>query len=167
MANFTVLSTFTLIIFCVYGLRPALLWMVRNTSFFSEKYDMDNQICFIMAGVLLFGFISDAYGSHSILGAFMLGAILPKGELKTAITEKVEDFVSKILLPLFFLILGIRTHVVVVFRSTSLQIVMSIVALAFLAKFLVTFVAAIINKMPVTDSLAFGLVMNTKGLLAI
>ncbi|PQQ05024.1 hypothetical protein Pyn_13948 [Prunus yedoensis var. nudiflora] len=97
----------------------------------------------------------------------MLGAILPKGELKTAITEKVEDFVSKILLPLFFLILGMRTHIVVVFRSTSLLIVMSIVALAFLAKFVVTFVAAIINKMPVRDSLAFGLVMNTKGLLAI
>ncbi|ONI14520.1 hypothetical protein PRUPE_4G284900 [Prunus persica] len=44
---------------------------------------------------------------------------------------------------------------------------MSIVALAFLAKFVATFVAAIINKMSVRDSLAFGLVMNTKGLLAI
>ncbi|BFG30383.1 hypothetical protein CerSpe_166570 [Prunus speciosa] len=90
---YTVLSTLTLIILCVYGLRPVLSWMVRNTSFFDEKYDMDSQICFIMGGVLLFGFISDAFGSHSILGAFMLGAILPKGELKTAITEKVKDFV--------------------------------------------------------------------------
>ncbi|BFG30381.1 hypothetical protein CerSpe_166550 [Prunus speciosa] len=163
---YTVLSTFTLIIFCVYGIRPLLSWMVCNTSFFNEKYDMDNQICFIMAGVLLFGFISDAFGSQSILGAFMLGAILPKGELKTVITEKVEDFVSKVLLPLFFLILGMRTHVDIVFRSASILIVMSIVALAFLAKFVVTFVAAIVNKMPVRDSLAFGLVMNAKGLLA-
>ncbi|BBH02550.1 cation/hydrogen exchanger 15 [Prunus dulcis] len=163
---YTVLSTFTLIIFCVYGLRPVLPWMVCNTRFFNEKYDMDNQICFIMAGVLLFGFISDAFGSHSILGAFMFGAILPKGELKTVITEKVEDFVSKVLLPLFFLILGMRTHVDVVFHSASLLIVMSIVVLAFLAKFVVSSVAAIVNKMPVRDSLAFGLVMNAKGLFA-
>ncbi|BBH02551.1 cation/H+ exchanger 23 [Prunus dulcis] len=135
---YTVLSTFTLIIFCVYGLRPALLWMVRNTSFFEEKYDMDSQICFIMAGVLLFGFISDAFGSHSILGPSCWEPFCPRES-------------SKLQSP----------------KSTSLLIVMSIVALAFLAKFVVTFVAAIINKMSVRDSLAFGLVMNTKGLLAI
>ena len=32
-------------------------------------------------------------GAHSIVGAFMFGVIMPKGELKDILIEKMEDFV--------------------------------------------------------------------------
>ncbi|KAM0974111.1 hypothetical protein FF1_017360 [Malus domestica] len=170
---YTVLSTSALIIFLVFVVRPTLSWMFSNTNDASNDngtsfYDMDPQICFILAGVLFFGYLSDACGAHSILGAFTMGAIVPKGELKNAIIQKVDDFVSNVMMSLFFLVLGMRTHVqAVILDKKDILFVLPVIVLASLAKLVVTFVAAIINKMPMRDSFALGLVMNTKGVVSL
>jgi len=53
--------------------------------------------------MILFGsaFFTDIIGVHAIFGAFIAGLIVPRaGGLAIAMTEKLEDMVSVIFLPL-------------------------------------------------------------------
>lgn len=51
--------------------------------------------------VLVSAFVTDIIGIHPIFGGFLAGAIVPhEGDLATKITEKIEDVVNIIFLPL-------------------------------------------------------------------
>jgi Kef-type K+ transport system membrane component KefB len=61
--------------------------------------------------LVLFGssFVTDVIGVHAIFGAFLAGIIVPReGGLAIALTEKLEDMVTIIFLPLVSLILRLR-----------------------------------------------------------
>lgn len=127
-------------------------------------------------GVLVCALITDMLGTLSYVGPFVLGAIMPRGELRKLVVEKIQPFVTGILMPLFFLIIGLRTNMWFVFSShgsyTTFQLkfakrYMLVLLLAFLPKIAGSFVAAIIHKMRPQDALALGVVMNTRGLLAL
>ena len=98
----------------------------------------------------------------------MLGLIMPKGELKEKLKEKIEDFVSGLMMPLFFVIIGLRTNFREVFPFFSAGTMATVWGLVFVVKIGTTFVAAVfMNKMKVKDALSLGVLMNTKGLLTL
>lgn len=163
----TIAASIGFVLICLFALRPALAWLISRTSK-DEKYN-EYHIGFILASVPLFGYLTDSCGCESMLGAFMLGVIMPKGELKNTLMEKVEDFVSGLMMPLFFLIIGLRTNKLR-FGPLNMSIgsYIIVVVLSFSAKVVSTFVAAVfMNGMAMRDGLALGLLMNTKGLLAL
>lgn len=164
---FTVVTTTIYIGFCFFVVRPSIKWALQRTSK-DEDYSRKH-IIFIMAGVLLSAYITDSCGSHSFFGAFLFGVILPKGELKSAIMESVEDFITEILTPLFFFCIGLRTDWHWMYeRGVGVGSILLVIVLAFVAKILSTFVVAFfVNKMSARDSVALGLLMNTKGLLSL
>ena len=164
---FTVTTTTVFVVFAFFALRPAVKYLLRRTA--KDENYTQRHIVFILTGVILCAYITDACGSHSIFGAFMFGVILPKGELKRTIMDMVEDFVSELLIPLFFYCVGLKTDRNWIFqRGVGLGIISLVITLAFSAKVVSTFlVAYFVNKMPARDGLALGLLLNTKGLLAL
>lgn len=158
-------STTVFILICVFAVRPALKWIISHRA--KEEDYNEFHVCLALTGAILFGFISDACGAHSIAGAFMLGVVMPKGELKETIMEKVEEFVSGVVMPLFFLVIGLRVNVAQMAYNTSWPNVCLVIALAFVPKIVSTFFVSLLYKMPALDSLALGLLMNTKGMLSI
>ncbi|KAM6576101.1 hypothetical protein CsatB_027938 [Cannabis sativa] len=164
---FTVTTTSIFIIFSLFALRPAIKYLI--SKYVKDENYTQHHVMYIMAGVVLSAYITDSCGSHSIFGAFMFGVILPKGELKRAVMEIMEDFVSELLIPLFFYCIGLRTDVHWIFRrGVGLGMVSLVIFLAFSAKVISTFIVAyFLNKMKARDSLALGLLLNTKGLLAL
>ncbi|POO01266.1 Alpha/Beta hydrolase [Trema orientale] len=164
---FTVTTTSAFVIFAFFMLRPSVKYLLRR--FAKEENYSQRHVIFILTGVVVCGYITDACGSHSIFGAFMFGVILPKGELKRAVLEMIEDFVSELLIPLFFYCIGMRTDAHWIFRrGVDIGILLVVIAVAFSAKVVSTFlVAYFLNKMPPKDGLALGLLLNTKGLLAL
>ncbi|KAF4363175.1 hypothetical protein F8388_020745 [Cannabis sativa] len=168
MHVYTVILGSAFVIFCLLALRPAITWYIEQHAISNYHYE-DFHICFVLTGVVACGYITDACGCHSILGGFMLGLIIPKGELKRVLMEKVEDFISGVLLPLFFLITGLRTNRQDIFNGQfPIVTIVSVIVLAFVVKIISTFVAAVFfNKMSPRDGLTLGLLMNTKGLLAL
>ncbi|XP_061998821.1 cation/H(+) antiporter 15-like [Rosa rugosa] len=171
---YTVLLTLGFIAFSIFLLRPALAWVMRHTT--KEDGYSDVQICFILFGIVLSGLITDACGGHSIVGPFMLGAIMPRGiHFKQMFADRVGKFVESLMMPLFYLVIGARFHSFWLLgdlnnnlqaESTVPQIV-GVIILAFTAKSVGTFIAALLNKMTPRDSLVLGILMNTKGLLAL
>jgi Kef-type K+ transport system membrane component KefB len=157
-------STIAFMLFLAFAVRPALKWVIQRVS--KEDNYNDFHVCCVLTGVILCGFISDACGAHSVAGAFMLGVIMPKGELKDTLVERVEDFVSGFMMPLFFVILGIRTHINKIAFGTTVGHAFLIIGLACTPKILSTCLVSLFFKMSALDSLALGLLMTTKGLLS-
>ncbi|XP_022153450.1 cation/H(+) antiporter 15-like [Momordica charantia] len=162
---YAVSSTFVFVCTCLFLLRPALKWLIRVSS--KDGNYNEFHICFVMTGVVACGLITDACGSHSIVGAFMWGVIMPKGELKDMIMGKVEDLVKSILMPTFFLVTGLRVDWSSISKDSDWGLVVLIIFLAASAKIVSTFLVAIFCNMPPREGLTLGSLMNTKGLLAL
>ncbi|GAU19592.1 hypothetical protein TSUD_304050, partial [Trifolium subterraneum] len=157
------LSGAAFVAFCVYAVRPAASWIVKRTpegESFSEFY-----ISLILAGVMVSGFITDAIGTHSVFGAFVFGLAIPNGPLGVTLVEKLEDFVSGLLLPLFFAISGLKTNLGLVQGSHTWTIIIVVIFLACIGKIVGTLAVAIFYQMPICEGATLGLLMNTKGLV--
>jgi len=73
---------------------------------------MEACICLTLTGALVTGFATDLIGIHSIFGAFMFGLTIPKeGKFAGRLFERIEDFVSELMLPLYLTSSGLKTDV--------------------------------------------------------
>ncbi|KAJ7955813.1 cation/H(+) antiporter 15-like [Quillaja saponaria] len=163
--TYAMASGFVFIIFCFFVIRPVLKWLLENTAN-DENYNESHVQC-ILFGVIMCGFCTDALGAHAMTGAYILGVILPKGELKDLLLEKVEDFVSEIMLPLFFLVVGLRFNVVFLAAKIDGRVIVLIILLSMTAKILSTLFISWLHQMPFVDGLSLGVLMNTKGILTL
>ncbi|KAI3892930.1 hypothetical protein MKX03_006900 [Papaver bracteatum] len=160
---FVVLSSVAFVGFCIFVIRPVIGWVIRRTPE-GENFN-DFYICLILTGVMICGFITDSIGTHSIFGAFVFGLVIPNGQLGTVLIEKLEDFVSGLLLPLFFAISGLRTDVTKLESPAVWGMLLLVIILCSLAKIFGTFLIALFYQMPFREGIALGLLMNTKGLI--
>ncbi|KAL8539815.1 hypothetical protein ACS0TY_001426 [Phlomoides rotata] len=158
-----ILSSAVFVVFCVYVIRPIIAWMIRRSpegEAISEFY-----ICLILTGVMISGFITDAIGTHSVFGAFVFGLVIPNGPLGVTLIERLEDFVSGLLLPLFFAISGLKTDVSSITGVGTWALLAVVIILACAGKVAGTLLVTLYYKMPFQEGLTLGLLMNAKGLV--
>ncbi|KAL3497466.1 hypothetical protein ACH5RR_040198 [Cinchona calisaya] len=158
-----ILSSCAFVIFCIFVVRPLISWMIRRTP--EGESISDFYICLILTGVMISGFITDALGTHSVFGAFVFGLVIPNGPLGLTLIERLEDFVSGLLLPLFFAISGLKTEVRTIQGAGTWGILFLVIILACAGKIAGTLLIALYYKMPFYEGLTLGLLMNTKGLV--
>ncbi|KAE8663622.1 Cation/H(+) antiporter 15 [Hibiscus syriacus] len=157
------LSSAAFVVICILFVRPAISWMIRRTpegESFSDLY-----ICFILTGVMISAFITDAIGTHSVFGAFVFGLIIPNGPLGVTLIEKLEDFVSGLLLPLFFAISGLKTDVTSIREGQTWGIMFVVIILSCAGKIGGTMLVTTFYNIPHSEGFILGLLMNTKGLI--
>ena len=125
-----------------------------------------NLVAFIFALVLGSAAITDLIGIHSIFGAFMFGAIMPKeGGFVRALTEKIEDFAVVFLLPVYFAYTGLRTQVGLLDSGDLWLFCLLIIGVATVGKFGGSAVAARTTGLDWREASALGVLMNTRGLM--
>ncbi len=136
----------------------------------SRAYDEAGQvpagwIAAIFVGVLLSSYASMKSGVAPIFGAFVMGLIMPRrADLSHDVTRRLEDFVSTVLLPLFFVVTGLRTQVGLLDRPILWLITGGLVVVASVGKWLGAMLAARLGGYPLRDSAVIGALMNTRGL---
>ncbi|KAM1052487.1 hypothetical protein ACFX13_000076 [Malus domestica] len=160
---YVVLSSGAFVLVCIFIVRPAICWLIRRTpegETFSEFY-----ICLILTGVMISGFVTDAIGTHSVFGAFVFGLVIPNGPLGATLIEKLEDFVSGLLLPLFFAISGLRTNITSITGPGTWGILLLVIFLACIGKIAGTVIVCLFYQMPFDEGFTLGLLMNCKGLV--
>jgi K+:H+ antiporter len=119
----------------------------------------------IFAGVLLSAYVAQQIGIAAIFGAFMMGLIMPRhAGLTDDVNRRLEDFVVTVLLPLFFVVTGLRTNVGSLNRVDLWVVALLLLAVAIAGKFLGAMLAARYSGMSLRDSAAVGTLMNTRGL---
>jgi Kef-type K+ transport system membrane component KefB len=157
------LSGVLFVLFCFYVVRPGMWWLIRRTPEGEGVSDM--QISLILTGVMLAGVCTDAIGIHSVFGAFVYGLVIPTGPLGVLLIEKIEDFVTGLLLPLFFAISGLRTNVQKIDDPITVGLLVLVFVMASFAKIMGTIIIAALYTMPFREGIALGFLMNTRGLV--
>ncbi|KAH7561082.1 hypothetical protein ACOSP7_016356 [Xanthoceras sorbifolium] len=162
----TAIPTLIFLMICWYVLRPGIAWMIRQTENKGGKFN-ETHIYYVTCGVAACGLVTDACGSHSMIGGFMLGLIIPKGELAIKIMESSEEFVNGIMLPSFIMLNGIRTNLRDLPHIANLVVVSLITIAATSLKILTSVIICFFFGMSPSDGLALGTLMNTKGVFAL
>jgi len=110
----SVLTTlFGLVAFAAVLLLLARPLLQRMADAFARRGVLSNDL---MALVLLLALgsavASELVGVHALFGAFVLGVLVPRRSgFARALVEKMQDLVVVLLLPIFFALTGLRTHV--------------------------------------------------------
>lgn len=149
---------------CVLILPPIFKWMSQRCHEGEPVNEV--YVCATLATVLAAGFVTDTIGIHALFGAFVVGVNVPKeGRFAGALVEKVEDLVSGLFLPLYFVSSGLKTNVATIRGLKSWGLLVLVIFNACFGKIVGTIVVSLLCRIPLQESLALGFLMNTKGLV--
>ncbi|KAI3852687.1 hypothetical protein MKW92_035672 [Papaver armeniacum] len=153
----------TLIYICLI-VRPAALWIVKNTP--EGRPVNDAYISLIMISVLLCGLSSEYCGLNGTVGAFFLGLAIPDGPpLGSALVRRLR-IVTVFLMPLHMGIVGYKTDIHKV-RFIYLWRCLLVILGCFLGKIIGLFIPAVLLGVSARESLLLGLIMNFKGIVEV
>jgi len=123
-------------------------------------------VAIFLLTLIISSYVTEVIGIHALFGAFMAGAIMPdNAKFRSIIIEKVEDVSVILLLPLFFVFTGLRTHINSINDPYLWKITGLIVLVAVVGKFVGSALAAKFVGQSWRDSLTIGALMNTRGLM--
>jgi Kef-type K+ transport system membrane component KefB len=112
---------------------------------------------------LVASLITDIIGIHSIFGAFISGLVIPRRHgFEISLTEKIEDLVTVLFLPLFFAYSGLKTNIGLLNSGIAWASVLLVILTACSGKIVGCAGAARMLKMNWRESLSIGVLMNTK-----
>jgi Kef-type K+ transport system membrane component KefB len=116
--------------------------------------------------LLVSAYVAEIIGIHALFGAFLAGVIIPENlNLKKKLIEKIEDVSIVMLLPLFFVLTGLRTQIGLLNEGNLWAICGVIILVAVIGKFFGSAATAKFVGLSWKDSLSIGALMNTRGLM--
>jgi Kef-type K+ transport system membrane component KefB len=125
-----------------------------------------NMLAIIFVLVLASSIATEWIGIHALFGAFLMGAIMPKGTAFVhALTDKLQDFTVVFFLPIFFAYTGLRTQIGLLDHASLWMYTLLIIVAASAGKFGGSAVAARACKFGWRDACTIGVLMNTRGLM--
>ncbi len=160
---YTLLATVAYMLGMVFIVRPLMnkLAKAQENSFVKQS-----TVAIIFIVMLLSSLCTELIGVHALFGAFMAGVIMPQQwHFRQIVTDKVEDVALILLLPLFFVITGLRTHINAVNTPTLWAVTLLIIFVAVLGKLGGSALAAKLTGENNYNSLSIGALMNTRGLM--
>jgi Kef-type K+ transport system membrane component KefB len=144
--------------------RPAL---ERFSNIYTKQEKMRIPIIALLFTLLIISsYITSVIGIHSLFGAFMAGVIMPSDfSFRKIVSDKIEDISLILLLPLFFVITGLRTHIGLLNEGYLWVTFGWILLVAITGKIGGSTLAAKLVGQSWKDSLSIGILMNTRGLM--
>jgi Kef-type K+ transport system membrane component KefB len=117
--------------------------------------------------ILLAGcaWLTDAMGVHAVFGAFILGAVTPRGVLTRSLRNAWEPLTTTLFLPVFFVYSGLNTSIRLLASPHLLGIAAVLLALAVAGKGLACTAAARASGESWRDAMTVGTLMNARGLM--
>jgi Kef-type K+ transport system membrane component KefB len=160
----TALETFIYVLAMFFVVRPFLrrLQLVFDRS----NHLSQNLLAIILILMLASAMVTESIGIHALFGAFLMGAIMPKGtRFVHTLTEKLEDFTVVFLLPIFFAYTGLRTQIGLLNHWALWGYTLLVILAACGGKFGGATLAARVCGVTLRESAAIGVLMNTRGLM--
>jgi len=167
------------------GLRPALITAAAAAVYvpvmffvvrpFLKRLELiyerqgrlsQNVLAVIFLLVLASAYTTEKIGIHALFGAFLMGAVMPKGtSFIRTLSEKLEDYTVVFLLPIFFAYTGLRTEIGILNNGTLWWYTGLIIFAACAGKFGGSAIAAVSSGIRFREAAAIGILMNTRGLM--
>lgn len=164
-ALWVLLTSVAYVLFLVYAVRPALVWILRRSGSL-QNGPTQSMVALIVLLTLASAFFTGIIGVHAIFGAFLIGLICPHDDgFAIKLTEKIEDLVTVFFLPLYFALSGLSTNIGLLDSGITWAYVFGVIAVAFFGKFIGGTIAARLCKMVWRESFTVGVLMSCKGLV--
>jgi Kef-type K+ transport system membrane component KefB len=119
----------------------------------------------VLGVVLLAASFTDFIGIHSVLGAFVAGLCMPRGELIERIRQRLEPVVGYLLLPAYFVYTGLSTQLNLIFEPKLLAVTALVLVVSFAGKFGAVGLIARSQGMGWREAGAMGALANARGLM--
>ncbi|CAL5395676.1 unnamed protein product [Camellia sinensis] len=154
-----------LIMTIIFVLRPFMFRMMKKIPEGGSIKESQFAIIFVIYLMICFTF--EYLGYQAYFGAMILGLVMPPGPpLGAGVLEKLEIFISAVLLPAYIVDAGryvdVYTINMATFGRTGVLIMVS-----FLGKLVASVVPLVIYKLPYKDSFTLGLILSSQGLFDI
>jgi Kef-type K+ transport system membrane component KefB len=151
------------VIFAVFLGKSALKIFTHMTK---RDAGVTKQTLTLLLIVLMFcAWFTDITGIYAIFGAFVLGAVLPRGEFAQQIRQYTEYLTTTFLLPIFFVFSGLNTQIGLVNTPVLWLITLLILAIAVAGKGIACMLAAKLSGENWRESATIGALMNARGLM--
>jgi Kef-type K+ transport system membrane component KefB len=151
------------LLFAIFLGQPLLKAFTRMTK---RDAGVNRQTLTLMLIILMFcAWFTDVTGIYAIFGAFVLGAVTPRGEFAQQIRQYTEFLTTSFLLPIFFVFSGLNTQIGLVNTPTLWGITLLIIAIAILGKGVACMLAAKLSGENWRESATIGALMNARGLM--
>jgi Kef-type K+ transport system membrane component KefB len=144
-----------------------MVWLVRPLLLRLAKAGAKPTVmAVVLLGVLCSALATEWIGIHAVFGAFLLGVLIPHDSpLAREFEAKLKDVVSILLLPAFFAFTGMRTRLDLLQGWGAWGACGLVILVATLGKFGGVGLAARLSGHNRRDSMALGILMNTRGLV--
>lgn len=166
---YILLLTFGWFLTLLFPVRKVLnLYLRKFTNELSTGLPSQLLMVVIIALVFVSAFFTDIIGVHPIFGAFMVGVIIPRDNgYVIRITEKLEDLVHVVMIPVYFAVAGLSVDLGELNQGIDWAYIVGIILLAMVGKIVGGLFAAKINGLYWRESLAVGVLMSCKGIVEI
>jgi len=149
----------------LFAIKPSLRWLLRWTGDL-ESGPSQSSIALIILLALASAFFTAIIGVHAIFGGFMVGLIVPRDNSFTIkVTEKLEDLIGALFLPLYFTLSGLNTDLGLLDNAITWGYVIAVTLTAFFSKIIGATLAARFSGLVWRESLTIGALMSCKGLV--
>jgi Kef-type K+ transport system membrane component KefB len=118
-----------------------------------------------LGAILLSAWAADRVGLHSVFGGFLLGAVMPRGLLASALRRLLEPLAVIVLVPVFFCYSGLNTQLALVLDPALIVVTLAVLSASIVTKFGACWAAARLTGQDNATALAVGALMNTRGLM--
>lgn len=160
----TILFTIAYIIFMFYFVKPLLAKVAHK--YFTRETIHKNIVALVLAFILMSSFLTEIIGIHALFGAFLAGVVMPSNsKFRVVFAQKIEDFSLVLLLPLFFVLTGLRTQIGLLNEPHLWSVCMIVILTAIAGKLVGGSIAARFVGQSWKESLLLGTLMNTRGLM--
>ncbi len=161
----TTLLVFVFVAIMLLGIRRALPRLLSGDRMTREE-PSHGTLAIVLCVVMAASLTTEVIGIHALFGAFLAGAMMPDVHgFRRRIGARIEGLSSVLLLPLFFAFTGLRTQIGLLDDFQGWAICLLITAIATLGKLGGSAAAARFSGMGWRESLQFGSLMNTRGLM--
>jgi Kef-type K+ transport system membrane component KefB len=165
VALWVLLIAIAYILFLSLAIRPVFLWYLRRAGAL-EKGPSQSVVAVTLLLVLASAFFTQVIGIHAIFGGFVVGLICPhEGGFAIKLTEKIEDLITTLFLPLYFALSGLQTNVGLLDSGIAWAYVVGVIAIALFAKVTGGTLASRYSGLLWRESFTVGVLMSCKGLV--
>lgn len=118
-----------------------------------------------LALMSLGAWFTDLIGLHAVFGAFVMGAVMPRGVMSRDIIDRIQPLTVALLLPLFFTYSGLNTKIGLLNTTFLWLMCGAVLVAAVLGKGVACWLAARFTGISNREAMGIGTLMNARGLM--
>lgn len=135
-------------------------WLIGSDGKLTDAGVVIGLVCMALGA-----WFTDKIHLHAVFGAFIMGAMVPRGAMQRDLIERVQPLTVALLLPLFFTYSGLNTRIDLL-NSAYLWGVCGLVLIAAIGgKGIACWLAARASGISNREALGIGVLMNSRGLM--